>query len=66
MNVEKNIIRELEKNMNWKERILLKVPIVKRMLIENYKIGIKTGYNWNNSMCVKCCEPVEAPIESNE
>ena len=63
MSVEKNIIRELEKNMNWKERILLKVPIVKRMLIENYKIGIKTGYNWNNSRGVKYCEPVSAPEE---
>ena len=36
MNVEKNIIRELEKNMNWKERILLK--ILKTFSLKIYNI----------------------------
>ena len=36
MSVEKNIIRELEKNMNWKERILLK--ILKTFSLKIYNI----------------------------
>ena len=47
-NVEKDVVRELEKEMNWKEKIFLKLPMARKMLIKIYKIGIKNGYNWNN------------------
>lgn len=62
-NVEKDVVRELEKEMNWKEKIFLKLPIVRKMLIKIYKTGTKDGFNWNNSMFVKYGVPVSAPEE---
>ena len=45
--IEEDVLRDLEKEMNFREKIFLKLPIGKKMLIKIYKIGIKDGFNWN-------------------
>lgn len=43
---EKNIVREICKECNWCEKIVVK--LLARLFIKVYNSGVKIGYNWNN------------------
>lgn len=42
--MEGEILKEICKDLNWKERILAK--LFKKSFISIYKKGVKTGFNW--------------------
>lgn len=42
-NVEKDVAMEIEKDLNWKERIV--VRMFKKSFIKVYKLGITYGFN---------------------
>ena len=61
--VEELILKELEKDFNWKEKIIFKLPIVRKITLNSYRTGIKAGFNWNSNMFIKPGVPVSAPEE---
>ena len=42
-NVEKDVVMKIEKDLNWKERIV--VRMFKKSFIKVYKLGITYGFN---------------------
>jgi hypothetical protein len=42
--MEKETLKEICKDLNWKERIL--VRLYKKSFIKIYKKGVRTGFNW--------------------
>ena len=42
-NVEKDVAMEIEKDLNWKERIVVKM--FKKSFMKVYKLGITYGFN---------------------
>lgn len=46
--IEEDVLRDLEKEMNWKEKIFLK--IFAKMFYKVYNAGVKRGFNWNNKI----------------
>lgn len=44
--MKEEIIREIMKECNWWEKIVVKV--LGKMFVKVYKTGIKAGFNWNS------------------
>lgn len=42
--MEKDVVREICKDLNWMEKIIVKV--FKKLFISTYKKGVRTGFNW--------------------
>ena len=42
------ILNEVMKELNWKERIIVKV--YRKTIYKIYKEGIRRGFNWNNGV----------------
>lgn len=42
------VLEEIKKELDWKGKVIL--YIFPKIFIKIYKLGIKAGFNWNNTV----------------